>query len=228
MDHVSSFCTTEMMLAEQCTLAIMSTLKWTSRCAPFRTIVDATAGVGGNTINFAKYFGQVHAIEIDEQRKHFLQHNVNLLCGQIHKHKVTVHLGDAIQVLKHIEHQDLVFLDPPWGGEDYASKPLVDLHLSGRPLVDVCHDLQGVTDYICLKVPNNFNFDGFERSAKCYGNMRFLDKVAIGRKHKCCYCSEGKHTEEDPSPKFFLLMYQIYPTSSSLQSSSSHASCITH
>src|SRR5579862_4531061 len=40
-------------------------------------VIDATAGVGGNTISFAKKFRRVYAIELDKIRYDFLVNNID-------------------------------------------------------------------------------------------------------------------------------------------------------
>lgn len=121
-----------------------------------QTITDATACIGGNTYSFSKYFTNVHAIELDHQRYHYLENNLTVLETQ----NVSVYHGDLMVVCQQL-YQDLIFIDPPWGGPEYKTKPSVDLYLSEIELSDVCEHIKDATRYIALKVPNNFNEKGF-------------------------------------------------------------------
>jgi tRNA G37 N-methylase Trm5 len=60
------------------------------------TITDATANVGGNTINFSKYFKFVNTIEIDPTTFETLRHN----CADIYKRRnISFYLGDCTKVI---------------------------------------------------------------------------------------------------------------------------------
>ena len=168
MDEEASFSVTETKLAQETTNVLLKWTEWGTAAAT-KTITDATACVGGNTINFADHFAHVHAIEMDPLRATFLAHNVKLACDS---NKVTVHQNDALELLPNLK-QDIVFFDPPWGGPEYANKANgLDLFLSDRPLADVCRGLEGLTQYIALKVPKNFKFKQFTLEVEKGGLMQ--------------------------------------------------------
>ena len=50
------------------------------------TIFDGTAGLGGNTISFAKYFKNVIAVEMNKDRFMLLQNNIK--CQFISRHNI--------------------------------------------------------------------------------------------------------------------------------------------
>jgi 16S rRNA G966 N2-methylase RsmD len=54
-------------------------------------------------------------------------------------------------------YQDLIFIDPPWGGPDYKNKDSIDLYLSDTELSEVCEHIKDNTQFIGIKVPVNFN-----------------------------------------------------------------------
>ena len=117
-----------------------------------QVITDATACIGGNTYSFSKYFPKVNAIEVDPLRYQYLQHNMKVL----ETLNVELHLSDLL-IACHRLSQDLIFIDPPWGGPDYKSKEAVDLFISDVELSEVCEHIKDTTKYIALKVPTNFN-----------------------------------------------------------------------
>jgi 16S rRNA G966 N2-methylase RsmD len=120
-------------------------------------ITDATSGVGGNTISFAKYFSKVNAIEKDTVRFDYLKNNIDIYDLT---DKVTFYNADYLD-LKDCLKQDVIFIDPPWGGRDYKRERELDLYLSDIELSEVCNSLAGMSRIIVLKVPINFNSEGF-------------------------------------------------------------------
>ena len=118
-------------------------------------ITDATAHVGGNTISFylsgIKY---VNAVEIDEQTCQMLKNNLNTYQLPIDH----VFCCDYLKIYKELQ-QDVVFLDPPWGGHDYIKNSSLSLYLSQVNIVDLCRTLltEKRVSLIVIKVPINFN-----------------------------------------------------------------------
>jgi hypothetical protein len=114
------------------------------------TITDCTSCVGGNVINFAKHFARVNAIELDPRRMAFCRHNVEVFHGR-NQQIVHFYNADALQMVKKLQ-QDVLFFDPPWGGERYDENNKMDLFLSGKNMSEVCCDLEGLARYLVLKV----------------------------------------------------------------------------
>lgn len=135
------------------------------------TITDATACIGGATLAFAQTFDRVHAIEIDRTRYEYLCHNMFILGlgGKVH----CVH-GDAIKVCAGLQ-QDIIFLDPPWGGPEYKSMDRVSLSLSGVSLSEVCRRLSSATRYIAIKVPTNFDEAAFRNEIADFARIIVRD-----------------------------------------------------
>ena len=99
-------------------------------CVRVFQVTDCCACVGGNTISFAKRFKFVNTVEYSRSRAAALQHNINV-CGVGSKCKVFV--GDYGYWLPRIK-QDVVYMDPPWGGVDYKQHDKLDLTLGPLPL----------------------------------------------------------------------------------------------
>lgn len=102
--------------------SIASTNK-TDGSASGTVILDAFCGVGGNTIQFAKYFDRVIAVDLDSGRLEMARHNATIY-GVADRIQF-IH-GDVFTVLPELidEEVDLVFMSPPWGGPDYVSKEI--------------------------------------------------------------------------------------------------------
>ena len=86
-------------------------------------ILDAFCGVGGNTIQFAKYFDRVIAVDLDSGRLEMARHNATIY-GVADRIQF-IH-GDVFTVLPELADEgiDLVFMSPPWGGPDYATREI--------------------------------------------------------------------------------------------------------
>lgn len=120
------------------------------------TVTDGTACVGGNVLSFCDYFTRVNAVECDLTRFEMLQHNLAVLDKT---NAICLH-ASYLDVMYSLQ-QDVVFIDPPWGGPEYKDLDQVDLFLDGIPLDVICERLRGHTKCVVLKVPTNFDSDKF-------------------------------------------------------------------
>ena len=100
------------------------------------TITDGTACIGGDTLSFSREFKSVNAIEFDKTRYEYLKHNMKLFnCNNI-----TFYNDDYLNLYKSLK-QDVIFLDPPWGGPDYKNKKSLTLALGNMKLDDLSRDI---------------------------------------------------------------------------------------
>ena len=131
-------------------------------CPPLPIVItDATANIGGNTISFyLNGLTSVNAVEMDELTCEILKHNLSVY--QLPTQNV--HCCDYLSIYKQFV-QDVVFLDPPWGGPDYKKATLLDLYLGENPsvnIIDICAQLfeENKVKMIVLKLPINYNLPG--------------------------------------------------------------------
>lgn len=136
---------------------------------PKPSITDGCACCGGNVIAFqcCDLFEKVLAVEIDYDRcEYYLRNNINVV-KKIRENSIpTVALCDDIIKLSPWITQDVIFLDPPWGGPDYKNKTKISLFLSGFNISTVVKNIflqeknkGNKTKCIVLKVPQNFDMD---------------------------------------------------------------------
>ena len=132
------------------------------RCPPIPIVItDATANIGGNTISFyLNGLTSVNAVEMDKLTCEILKHNLSVY--QLPTQNV--HCCDYLSIYKQLV-QDVVFLDPPWGGPDYKKVTLLDLYLGENHVVniiDICAELfeENKVKMIVLKLPINYNLPG--------------------------------------------------------------------
>lgn len=136
-------------------------------------ITDAMAGVGGNVISFAKHFAHVNAIEIDKTRFLCMINNISVFqCFN-----VSAMYTDYMKVFKELK-QDVIFIDPPWGGKQYKEHDAINITINNIDLHTFCCQLQQLQlcRLIVLKLPNNFNLEGFDtfRKIKVYDLKKML------------------------------------------------------
>jgi predicted RNA methylase len=117
------------------------------------TITDATANNGGNTISFALTFKNVNSVEIDKKEYEILINNIN-----VYKIKnIKTYNDDYLKIMDTLK-QDVVFIDPPWGGKNYKKYKNLDLYLGKKFLLNVINSLKDKCKAIVCKVPFNYNF----------------------------------------------------------------------
>jgi hypothetical protein len=129
-------------------------------------ITDATAGVGGDTLSFAKYFNKVLSIEVNKERCSYLQNNVKLYNYE----NVVIFNDNCINILNTIHHHDIIYIDPPWepnNSGSYKSHVNLTLPFCDMKLENFCNKLfdssymTSVPSFVVLKLPKNYDMQHF-------------------------------------------------------------------
>lgn len=150
-------------------------------CSSFETtILDMTAGTGGNTLSFGSKFKLIYAIEIDEIRAKYLKNNVDIYGFN----NIVVVQADST---KHIASMltgsfDVGFIDPPWGGKFYKEFDSVKLSLSDISLEKIINDMftNQHPKIVCVKLPKNYDIYYFYCQLNKYKiYMYTLNKMII-------------------------------------------------
>ena len=119
---------------------------------PDESIIDMTAGCGGNTLSFCKYFKKVIAVENNIDRYDILLNNLS--CYNYTNYVLIQ--SDSIECIN--DTYDIFFIDPPWGGPDYKKIINLELYMSGVKLFDIINMIP-YNKLIVLKLPFNYNTD---------------------------------------------------------------------
>ncbi|XP_068475763.1 uncharacterized protein [Phaseolus vulgaris] len=126
------------------------------RCAS-DMIIDCFAGVGGNSIQFARHCGHVIGIDIDPLKIDYARHNAAIY-GVVDQ--IDFIVGDFFLLAPKLK-ADTVFLSPPWGGPDYLRATTYDMKTMLRP-----HDghtlfsaAKEIASRIVMFLPRNINFN---------------------------------------------------------------------
>ncbi|KAI1820789.1 RNA cap guanine-N2 methyltransferase-domain-containing protein [Xylaria intraflava] len=132
-----------------------------------RTVIDAFAGVGGNTISLAMAteedgytprFDKVIAIERDAAALACAQHNAAIY-GVVDK--ITWVLGDSFELLQILTESPeklgedirvdvattVIFASPPWGGPGYRTDEIFDLSTMEPYNLETLHDAYKAMDH---------------------------------------------------------------------------------
>ncbi|KAG2604711.1 hypothetical protein PVAP13_4NG139965 [Panicum virgatum] len=96
-----------------------------ARAAPGDLVVDAFAGCGANSIQFAARGCFVVAVEIDPRKVELAAHNARVYGVE---DRIQFVVGDFFRLAPFLK-ADLVFLSPPWGGPSYIHAPVYTLDM---------------------------------------------------------------------------------------------------
>lgn len=156
--------------------------KWITKCIKETVgncnelvITDATAGLGGNTLNFAKNFKKVNAVEINDIHFKVLKNNIESFQYKnielFHENYLNIGIENI--------NEDIVFIDPPWGGKKYHTIKYFNIRLGKVPIFKVINLLRCKgTNYVVLKAPYNTNVTNLLRDV-FYDNCKIYKKKHI-------------------------------------------------
>ena len=128
------------------------------------SIVEGSAGVGGNTYAFAKSFESITAVELGKLTARCLDTNTKIL-GLTN---VSMINDNFIAVMNEKDFKyDVAFFDPPWGGIDYK-KSTVELAYEYKgdryTMPEIAADLLDKVKLIVFKTPININEKSYEKT----------------------------------------------------------------
>lgn len=129
-----------------------------------KTIIDATANVGGDTFNFAKLIptASIISLEKDKRIAEILQRNVDNMQKIIGiNSNVKVINISAVNYFESPKIAELVYFDPPWGGRNYTEKDKMDLYLDEISINAIINNIlnRGYTSLVILKAPKNIDIE---------------------------------------------------------------------
>ena len=144
----------------------------------FLSIIDANAGIGGDTIYFSKYFKNVYSIEKNNIHFDVLTNNIKAL----HLKNVDLYEGNFMNIINNkdnnlLNNKNILYMDPPWGGPEYKKQKYIDLDIelnepNEKKLNIVINELFPHFNVIFLKAPINIIID---KSTFLYKNIFFKD-----------------------------------------------------
>jgi len=117
-------------------------------------IMDSTAGMGGNTIHFSKIFRKVIPIEIDKLHFNVLKNNIESLSL---KNVELIH----DDFMNHLDKKtDILFFDPPWGGNSYKKYKYFNLRFGKMTIYQILNIMHSKKiPLVMFKAPINLNIN---------------------------------------------------------------------
>lgn len=143
------------------------------------SITDATAGVGGNTISFSQKFKSVNAIELDQQRFNYLKNNINAYKIS----NVNLYHNDCLIIVPKLSCNDIIFIDPPWGGKKYKDHNQIRLTLNEISIEDICikffnkENMISIPKLIVMKLPKNYDIQYIYTKMKMDNSINELRNI---------------------------------------------------
>ena len=135
-------------------------------------VSDLMACIGGNTSSFARHFSHVNSVELNNERFNMLKNNVVDVMGL---NNITFIKGDLVKEVLKLK-QDVIFIDPGWGGLDYKKSEFIDLFINKIPLSTIVKDLLNHAKYVVIKIPTNFDRKSFESDMKACATITYETK----------------------------------------------------
>lgn len=164
IDEVASYSVTEAKSADTITRLILQNCPKGIDASSI-TILDGMACVGGNTMSFAKKFGNVIANELDTGRYAMLQNNVFTV---MNLENVIPNQGNVLEQAFSADYE-VLFLDPEWGGPDYKQHLKLTLKVGDQMLDQFCKDVIKRAEkcrVIALKLPSNYDNQTIKKLAQ--------------------------------------------------------------
>ncbi len=128
-------------------------------------ITEACGGIGGDTIPLGMTFQNVLSFEPDEKNHDVLVNNIK--CYGLHR--LDQGTSGRVTVLQSVYlpelvRNDVLYIDPPWGGPDYKTKHELNVFLDRVPIDIIVERAMPFTRFcIILKLPVNYMYANLER-----------------------------------------------------------------
>ena len=123
-------------------------------------ITDGNGGIGGLSIHLLEKCKFLNIIEFNPDHVNIIKHNLNIY--GFDKKNYKIYNDDSMEKLFDLE-QDIIILDPPWGGSDYYGKQVMRMGFNNINIVCIINELIREKKFKCclMLVPWNFDFNNF-------------------------------------------------------------------
>ena len=118
-------------------------------------IMDATSGIGGNSISFGFNFS--HVISVEQNPKRFEMLKINIESRKLNNILLYGNFIDFINM-----DYELIFLDPPWGGPTYKFQKITSFGINDMSLREVSGLLKSKGKIVVWKLPFNYDLSEFK------------------------------------------------------------------
>lgn len=141
-------------------------------------ITDGTAGLGGDTIAFAKNFKYVNSVEIQKIHHDIIKNNANL-----YDLNNIDHINNDYTKIYNKLKNDIIFLDSPWGGTSYMSDTKTELTMFGTNLkfnefIKNCLEINNKI-MIFIKCPVNYSVNDLDNDLLDSGVLKNIQNFEV-------------------------------------------------
>lgn len=135
------------------------------------TLTDASSSVGGDILTFSDAFLHVNANEYDRITYDALIHNITLY----NKKNIDTFNEDYGRIYNKLS-QDVVYMDPPWGGPEYKNNSCDELKYGEINIIDIIKGLPKC--HIIIKAPYNYNINEI-KSLQRFNRTLTIKKILL-------------------------------------------------
>ena len=131
------------------------------------------------TLSLAKHFTKINTCEIVPLHCDIIKNNLQVYNLE---NKVNIIKDDYMNIMFKLE-QDIIFFDPPWGGEKYKNEDGVVLGINNVNIYCIINKLLNHAKYILLLIPYNYSSMDL---LKIYSTIQiiYLDEEKYLRSHR--------------------------------------------
>ncbi len=116
-------------------------------------LTESNGGMGGDTIAFSKVFKHVNTVEYSDIHCDILINNVK---NVYHRKNVTFYCADYTTIFHNLK-QDVLYMDPPWGGPAYKYVEQLPLYIGNHSIEEIILEIDPSTKLVVIKAPLNYN-----------------------------------------------------------------------
>lgn len=159
------------------TKIVLRTLKANNLNPETLTITDGTSGNGADVIAFANHFKCVIAVELDPLHCEVVKNNVSQY--KVNKKVRFICPNDYLKKYKRLK-QDIIYLDPPWGGPEYKQQKKTVLYLGKTKVNELIPELLKKCKYFFMKCPLNVDMENIKNyNVKIIKNRKKIPKFKL-------------------------------------------------
>nr|QBK88418.1 MAG: RNA cap guanine-N2 methyltransferase [Mimivirus LCMiAC01] len=119
-------------------------------------VTEGTSNVGSDTVMLAMHFKKINAIELSDITCKALIHNIKVY----KQDNVKIFCGTVLDVIKETK-QDVIYVDPPWGGPTYKQHKRLKLFLDNLEISEFYKVNKSRVKLFIFRVPVNYDFTYF-------------------------------------------------------------------
>jgi 16S rRNA G966 N2-methylase RsmD len=183
------------------------------------TITDATSCSGGTFMGLVQQVKKINAIELNSDHVALMKHNLKIVFPQAYK-KINIVNANYLNVWNTVGPQNVIIIDPPWGGMDYKKQKNLKLYLKDKDgikveLMDIIEMIMKKSEVLIIRVPYNYDKSRFHKLKCCsfVEQVKFM-KQFPGGNTRILYYIYVLSTQKPLKPLSSLDSSQYYSTNS--------------